>query len=134
MNTLGSCTNFSLYLGYLVDMFKLGNFTLKNFNLIIRTSDEACIRHHQCSTMFLSSYCMMKIFEIILIEDLNLWRGTSTKYNTVVLVNDIQFNICIQVQSYVYTSSIQFQKISKFNHNDTNLNLFFKFQSLVQVD
>ena len=25
------------------DMFKLGNFTLKNFDLIIRTSDEALL-------------------------------------------------------------------------------------------
>ena len=34
---------------------KLRNFTLKNFDLIIKTSDEAHVKHHQHSTKFLSS-------------------------------------------------------------------------------
>ena len=47
---------------------KLGNFTLKNFDLIIRTSEEAYIKQCQHSTKFLSSHCMIKCFEKILIE------------------------------------------------------------------
>ena len=53
---------------------KLGNFTLKNFDLIIRTSDEARVEHRRHSTMFLSSYHMIKNFEKILTECLNIWR------------------------------------------------------------
>ena len=41
---------------------KLGNFTLKFFDFIIRTSDEAHIEHHRHSTKFLSSYHMIKCF------------------------------------------------------------------------
>ena len=41
---------------------KLRTFTLKNFDLIIRTSDEARIEHRRHSTKFLSSYLMIKSF------------------------------------------------------------------------
>ena len=41
----------------------LGNFTLNNFDLIIRTSDEAHVEHRQRSTKFLSSYHMIKHFK-----------------------------------------------------------------------
>ena len=58
--------------GYLVDIIKLENFTLLNFDLIFRTSDEGCIKHHWCSTKFQSSYCMLKHFEKISNECLNL--------------------------------------------------------------
>ena len=45
-----------------------------------------------------------------MIEGLNNEGGTSTKYNTIMLVNNIQYNNCIQVQLYIYTSSIQIPK------------------------
>ena len=74
-------------------------------------------------------------FEIIMIEDLNFWRGTSTKYNTVMLVSDIQLNICIIDQSYVYTSSIQFKKQFQSSITiDTWLKNLKKIQSPVQVN
>ena len=47
---------------------KLGNITLKNFDLIIRTSNEAHVEHCQHSTKFLSSYHMIKYFVNILLN------------------------------------------------------------------
>ena len=51
---------------------KLGKSTLNNFDLIIRTSDEACIEHRRHSTKFLSSYHMIKSFKKILTKCLNI--------------------------------------------------------------
>ena len=96
--------------------------------MIIRTSDEVCIKHLWHSTKFLSSYHMMKIFEIILTKDLNLWRGNINQYNTAVLVNGIQFNNCIQVQSYVYTSSKKFQSSFTINTSLKKFKNIFKVQ------
>ena len=50
--------------------------------------------------------------------------------NTVVLIDDIQFNHCIQVQSYVYTNSIQLKKIQSSITISTSLK---KIQNISKV-
>ena len=62
---------------------KLGYFILNNFDLIIRTSDEARVEHRRRFTKFLSSYHMIKSFEKILTKCLNIWRG---------IINQVQYS------------------------------------------
>ena len=54
----------------------------------------------------------------------------NAKYNTVVLVNDIQFNHSMQVQSYVYTNSIQkIQSSTSITQACKNFKKFLKSSS-----
>ena len=115
--------------------FKLGNFTLKNLDLIIRTSDEAHVKHCWHSTKFLSCYCIIKCFENILIECLNLWRGNinQVQYSWVSKCQQgstvaCKFNLmCVHVQKKIQSSNTinaglkKFQKNSKSNYNQTSL-------------
>ena len=122
---------------------KLGNFTLKNFDLIIKTSDEASIEHHWCSTKFLSSYCMIKCFEKNLTECLNIWRGNinQVQYSWVSKCQHsstvvCKFNhMCVHVQEKIQSSNTintglkKFQKILKVQLQSNKVENFSKSSS-----
>ena len=104
---------------------KLGNFTLKNFDLIIRTSDEAHVKHCWHSTKFLSSYYMIKGLEKILIECLNLWRGNinQVQYSWVSKCQQgstvaCKFNhMCVHAQEKIQSSNTINAGLKKFQKN-----------------
>ena len=111
---------------------KLRNFILNNFDLIIRTSDEARVEHHQHSTKFLSSYHMIKHFEKILIECPNIWRRNinQVQYSWVSKCQHSSTVVCKFNHMYVHVQ----EKISKSKHNQLKSEKISKiFQSPTSI-
>ena len=96
-------------------IFKLRNFTLKNFDLIIRTIDEAHVKNgHGHSTKFLLSYNMIK----------NIWNNFDQRPKLIKgNINQVQYSCVSQFHTVqqLHTNSIicvhKFKKFSKFSYN-----------------